>query len=31
MCNDEAAMAFIKVFDPVSVPLDVLEELEAIR
>jgi transposase len=31
MCNDEAAMASIKVFDPVSVPLSVLEELHRLR
>src|SRR3974377_1749021 len=31
MCSDEAAMASIKVFDPVSVPLSVLEELQQLR
>src|SRR4051812_2010816 len=31
MRNDEAAMASIKVFDPVSVPLSVLEELQQLR
>src|SRR3954467_14758370 len=31
MCSDEAAMATIKVFDPVSVPLSVLEELQQLR
>ena len=31
MCSDEAAMASIKVFDPVSVPLSVLEELQQRR
>jgi transposase len=31
MCIDEAAMASIKVFDPVAVPLSVLEELQQLR
>ena len=31
MCSDEAAMASIKVFDPVSVPFSVLEELQQLR
>src|SRR5512135_83311 len=31
MCSDEAAMASIKVFDPVSVPLSVLEGLQQLR
>src|SRR6202171_4780356 len=31
MCSDEAAMASIKVFDPVSVPRSVLEELQQLR
>src|SRR3954454_9914769 len=31
MCSAEAAMASIKVFDPVSVPLSVLEELQQLR
>src|SRR5215208_3184875 len=31
MCSDEAAMASIKVFDPVSVPLSILEELQQLR
>jgi regulator of replication initiation timing len=31
MCSDEAAMASIKVFDPVSVPLFMLEELQQLR
>jgi transposase len=31
MCSDEAAMASIKVFDPVSVPLSVLMELQQLR
>jgi len=31
MCRDEAAMASIKVFDPVSVPFSVLEELQQLR
>src|SRR3954463_4154946 len=31
MCSDEAAMASIKVFDPVCVPLSVLEELQQLR
>src|SRR3954463_12615791 len=31
MCSDEATMASIKVFDPVSVPLSVLEELQQLR
>src|SRR3954453_6685115 len=31
MGSDEAAMASIKVFDPVSVPLSVLEELQQLR
>src|SRR5512132_3848782 len=31
MCSDEAAMASIKVFDPVSVPLSVLEALQQLR
>src|SRR3954447_3063217 len=31
MCSDEATMASIKVFDPVTVPLCVLEELQQLR
>src|SRR3954453_11245265 len=31
MGSDEAAMASIKVFDPVSVPLSVLEQLQQLR
>src|SRR5437868_858271 len=31
MCSDEAAMASIKVFNPVSVPLSVLEGLQQLR
>src|SRR5215831_8881052 len=31
MCIAEVAMASIKVFDPVSVPLSVLEELQQLR
>jgi transposase len=31
MCRDEEAMASIKVFDPVSVPFSVLEELQQLR
>jgi transposase len=31
MCRDEDAMASIKVFDPVSVPFSVLEELQQLR
>src|SRR3954466_6304000 len=31
MCSDEATMASIKVFDPVTVPLTVLEELQQLR
>src|SRR3954468_19253471 len=31
MCSDEAAMASIQVFDPVSVPLSVLMELQQLR
>jgi transposase len=31
MCRDEAEMASIKVFDPVSVPVSVLEELQRLR
>jgi transposase len=31
MCSAEVAMASIKVFDPVSVPLSVLEELQQLR
>src|SRR4051812_43364813 len=31
MCSDEATMASIKVFDPVTVPLSVLEELQQLR
>src|SRR5262245_62945176 len=31
MCIAEVAMASIKVFDPVTVPLSVLEELQQLR
>ena len=31
MCSAEVAMASIKVFNPVSVPLSVLEELQQLR